>query len=133
MSDGPNGVRGVSCESAPRSAAGHDASSLPSDLALSLPNKPVFNGTPSTCFPCSTGLGSAFDVELAKEIGEALADECRHKGAHCLLAPTVNTQRSPLGGRGFESFSEVCVALGGLHSQAPGLIVAFTLVSRTRT
>lgn len=26
--------------------------------------------------------------------------------AHVLLAPTVNTQRSPLGGRGFESFSE---------------------------
>lgn len=27
-------------------------------------------------------------------------------GTHLLLAPTVNTQRSPLGGRGFESFSE---------------------------
>lgn len=27
-------------------------------------------------------------------------------GAHLLLAPTVNTQRSPLGGRGFESFAE---------------------------
>ena len=28
------------------------------------------------------------------------------KGCHILLGPTVNTQRSPLGGRGFESFSE---------------------------
>ena len=27
-------------------------------------------------------------------------------GTHVLLGPTVNTQRSPLGGRGFESFSE---------------------------
>lgn len=27
-------------------------------------------------------------------------------GCHVLLAPTINTQRSPLGGRGFESFSE---------------------------
>lgn len=27
-------------------------------------------------------------------------------GCHVLLAPTMNTQRSPLGGRGFESFSE---------------------------
>ena len=27
-------------------------------------------------------------------------------GCHILLGPTVNTQRSPLGGRGFESFSE---------------------------
>jgi len=32
-------------------------------------------------------------------------------GAHVLLAPTVNTQRSPLGGRGFESFSEVGVVV----------------------
>jgi beta-glucosidase len=29
-----------------------------------------------------------------------------HPGAHVLLGPTVNTQRSPLGGRSFESFSE---------------------------
>lgn len=29
-----------------------------------------------------------------------------YSGCHVLLAPTVNTQRSPLGGRGFESFSE---------------------------
>lgn len=27
-------------------------------------------------------------------------------GCHVLLAPTVNTQRSPLGGRSFESFAE---------------------------
>jgi beta-glucosidase len=27
-------------------------------------------------------------------------------GVHILLGPTINTQRSPLGGRGFESFSE---------------------------
>ena len=31
---------------------------------------------------------------------------CKTLGSHILLAPTVNTQRSPLGGRGFESFSE---------------------------
>ena len=31
---------------------------------------------------------------------------CRASGTHILLGPTVNTQRSPLGGRGFESFSE---------------------------
>ena len=32
--------------------------------------------------------------------------EARKKNVHVLLGPTVNTQRSPLGGRGFESFSE---------------------------
>ncbi|KAJ7094493.1 glycoside hydrolase family 3 protein [Mycena belliarum] len=75
MSDGPNGVRGTQ----------------------------FFNGVPASCFPSSSGLGSSFDVELARKVGEALADEAR---CHVLLAPTVNTQRSPLGGRGFESFSE---------------------------
>lgn len=78
MSDGPNGVRGIQ----------------------------FFNGTPSSCFPSSTGLGSSFDIELAEEVGKALGEECRVKGCHVLLGPTVNTQRSPLGGRGFESFSE---------------------------
>ncbi|GME87751.1 unnamed protein product [Ambrosiozyma monospora] len=32
--------------------------------------------------------------------------EARHKGAHAILGPTCNIQRGPLGGRGFESFSE---------------------------
>ncbi|KAF8969399.1 glycoside hydrolase family 3 protein [Flammula alnicola] len=78
FSDGPNGVRGTR----------------------------FFNGVPASCFPASTGLGSSFDVDLARRVGEALGDECRAKGTHVLLAPTINTQRSPLGGRGFESFSE---------------------------
>lgn len=38
--------------------------------------------------------------------------EARAKGVHVLLGPTVNTQRSPLGGRGFESFSEDPVLAG---------------------
>ncbi|KAF5358919.1 hypothetical protein D9758_004863 [Tetrapyrgos nigripes] len=79
----------------------------------------IFNGVTSSCFPSSTGLGASFDVDLAYKVGQALADECRAKGeykfrfasihadrSHILLAPTVNTQRSPLGGRSFESFSE---------------------------
>ena len=39
-------------------------------------------------------------------VGQALGIEARAKSCHILLAPTVNIQRSPLGGRGFESFSE---------------------------
>lgn len=38
--------------------------------------------------------------------GELMGDEARAKGVHILLGPTVNIHRSPLGGRGFESFSE---------------------------
>jgi len=35
-----------------------------------------------------------------------LAKEAKARNAVCLLAPTINIQRSPLGGRAFESFSE---------------------------
>lgn len=41
-----------------------------------------------------------------------MGEEARAKGAHLLLGPTVNIQRSPLGGRGFESFSEDPVLAG---------------------
>ena len=45
--------------------------------------------------------------------------QCEHNSelelaVHVLLAPTVNTLRSPLGGRGFESFSEDPVLNGGI-------------------
>ncbi|OCF78251.1 hypothetical protein I204_00188 [Kwoniella mangroviensis CBS 8886] len=64
------------------------------------------NGAPASCFPSATGLGASMDVNLAHRIGEALGEECRARGVHCLLGPTTNCQRHPCGGRGFESFSE---------------------------
>lgn len=51
-------------------------------------------------------MASTFDVDLAKRIGSALAEETHSKGARCLLAPTMCLHRHPLGGRNFESFSE---------------------------
>lgn len=38
------------------------------------------------------------------------------KGASCILGPTINIPRGPLGGRGFESFSEDPVLAGNLAS-----------------
>jgi len=78
LSDGPNGVRGTR----------------------------FFNGTPSACLPCATALGATFDRDLLHLAGRLLGQECKAKGAHVLLGPTINIQRGPLGGRGFESFSE---------------------------
>ncbi|KNX49905.2 beta-glucosidase [Cryptococcus deuterogattii R265] len=77
-SDGPNGVRGTAWT----------------------------NGATASCFPSSTGLAASMDVDLARRIGEALGEECRARGVHCLLGPTTNCQRHPCAGRGFESFSE---------------------------
>ncbi|RKL36642.1 putative beta-glucosidase I [Fusarium proliferatum] len=76
--DGPNGVRGTH----------------------------FFDSTPSSCLPCGTALGATWNTDLIHRLGQLLSDEAHAKGAHVLLGPTVNIQRGPLGGRGFESFSE---------------------------
>lgn len=86
VSDGPNGVRGTK----------------------------FFNGIPSACLPCATAFGATWDTELLTQLGELLGDEARAKGAHVILGPTINIQRSPLGGRGFESFSEDGILSGTL-------------------
>lgn len=78
MSDGPIGVRGTGW--------------APDD--------------PSIALPSPTALAAAWDRELAETAGRLLGQEARRKGAHVLLGPTVNLQRTPLGGRHFECYSE---------------------------
>lgn len=51
-------------------------------------------------------MAATFDPELVHQVGELLAEEAKVKSSVILLAPTCNIQRSPLGGRAFESFSE---------------------------
>lgn len=58
------------------------------------------------CVPCGSALGATFDTELVEELGRAIGDQARSKGARVLLAPTVNLHRSPLYGRAFECYSE---------------------------
>jgi len=79
MTDGPNGARG---------AGGFSV------------------GVKAACFPAEISLASTWDTGLLERVGQALAQEAKMKGAQVLLAPTVNIQRSPLGGRNFECFSE---------------------------
>ncbi|KAG4220892.1 putative beta-glucosidase I [Phytophthora cactorum] len=78
LTDGPNGVRGTK----------------------------FFNGIKAACFPCGTGLGATFNLELLEEAGRKMGEEAKVKGAHAILGPTINMQRGPLGGRGFESLGE---------------------------
>lgn len=78
MSDGPNGVRGSRFD----------------------------ERVSAWCTPCGTALAATWDVELVRRIGELLGDEARRMGVDILLGPTVNLHRSPLGGRGFECYSE---------------------------
>ena len=76
-----------------------------------------FNGVPAACFPCGTALGALWDQDLLFQAGELMGEETKAKGSHILLGPTINMQRGPLGGRGFESFSEDPV-LAGLAAAA---------------
>jgi beta-glucosidase len=60
----------------------------------------------AACFPVGTALAATWNPELVERVGQALGEETRSKGAHILLAPTVNIHRSPLAGRNFECYSE---------------------------
>jgi beta-glucosidase len=61
---------------------------------------------PSSSLPCPSALGATWDTGLVSELAAALGIEARSKGVDVLLAPTINLMRTPLGGRGFECFSE---------------------------
>ena len=78
LSDGPNGVRGY----------GFDERDI------------------SYCTPCGTALGATWDAEMVHRVGELVARDARRKGVDVVLGPTINMHRSPLGGRGFECYSE---------------------------
>lgn len=79
VSDGPNGARG---------------------------GGGLIGGVTAAAFPVGIALGASWNPDLVRQIGAALALEARSKGAHVLLAPTVNIQRSVTNGRNFECYSE---------------------------
>jgi beta-glucosidase len=60
----------------------------------------------SLSLPCGTAIGSTWNPQLVRQLGDALAGEAKSKGVHVLLGPTVCIVRTPLAGRTFESFSE---------------------------
>lgn len=57
-------------------------------------------------FPSPTAVAASWDTEMVRRIGEGLGAEARRKGVDVVLAPTINLQRTPYGGRHFEAFSE---------------------------
>ncbi len=67
---------------------------------------PFGTSRPATCFPNGAAIACAWDVELTKEIGGALAEECLQMGVSVLLGPGINIRRTPLAGRAYEYYSE---------------------------
>ncbi|KVD30259.1 glycosyl hydrolase [Burkholderia ubonensis] len=74
---------------------------------------------PATCFPNGSSVGCAWNVDLMRRMGAALAAECRAFGIDLLLGPGINLRRTPLAGRGYEYYAEDPVVSGDL---AAGLI-----------
>ena len=78
VTDGPNGARGAQGNMGPTSAL----------------------------FPVGMALGATWNPAMVEKVGAALAEEVKAKGAHILLAPTVNIHRTPIAGRNFECYAE---------------------------
>jgi len=60
----------------------------------------------STYFPSAICRAATWDPKLSYEFGKAVAEEVREVGAHMLLAPGINIQRTPMNGRTFEYQTE---------------------------
>jgi len=105
VSDGPHGVRRV-----------------PDIHSIGAPS------LPATCFPTASGLASTWNVDLIREMGQALGKECIALNVDVLLGPGNNMKRTPLCGRNFEYFSEdpylsgemAASLINGIQSQGVG-------------
>lgn len=88
----------------------------------------IGDSVPATCFPPAVGLGSSWDVDLVRRVGEALGAETSIENVAVLLGPGINIKRSPLCGRNFEYLSEDPIVSGvlgaaivqGIQSQGVG-------------
>ena len=82
-------------------------------------NLGIGDSLPSVCFPTASAMACSFDVELAKEIGKAIGEECQQEEVSVILGPGANQKRSPLCGRNFEYYSEDPLVCGEM---AAGMI-----------
>ena len=60
----------------------------------------------ATAFPVGTALATSWNLDLVKEVTEAMGQEVLEFGVDVLLAPGMNIHRNVLCGRNFEYFSE---------------------------
>ena len=105
MSDGPHGVRHEICRDS------WDPVETDEDR--------------STYLPMGTALAATWNPGLAREFGEVLGAEARHRGKDMILGPGINIVRTPICGRNFEYYGEdpfhiakvVVPAVRGIQSQ----------------
>lgn len=69
--------------------------------------RPDYQGErPCTYFPSAICRAATWNPSLSKKFGVAIAEEVRELGAHMILAPGINIQRTPMCGRTFEYQTE---------------------------
>lgn len=85
LSDGPNGLRKLKNPEVPDG------------------NKET---VPATAFPSAVTIANSWDVDVAKEVAGAIAQECALNDVDINLGPGCNIKRTPLCGRNFEYYSE---------------------------
>jgi len=66
----------------------------------------IGGSAPATCFPTASALGSSWNPDLFRAVGDALGREAKKLGVSVVLGPGINMKRSPLCGRNFEYVSE---------------------------
>ena len=113
LSDGPAGVRGTG--------------ERPGETSLSL--------------ACPSALAATWDPDLAYQVGRLFAAEARRHDADVVLAPVVNLQRTPVGGRHFECLSEdpwltgeiACAIIRGCQTAGVGTCVKHFIANESET
>ena len=63
-------------------------------------------GASSALMPSPSALAATWSLDAARRAGLLFATEARRLGVDVVLAPQVNIQRTPVGGRHFECYSE---------------------------
>ena len=102
MSDGTNGVRFQKPRRLTAPCNLYDAT-----VNFSFDNEAALKNTyEATCYPSGSALACSWSPALAREIGAAVAVECRARGIGLLLGPGMNIRRHPLTARNFEYYSE---------------------------
>lgn len=72
----------------------------------------LVNGTSLNMYNSSVVLASTWNVDLAYEMGSIYGDECVSQNVTGMYGFSMNTHRSPFGGRNFEYYSEDGVLSG---------------------